>query len=151
MASKKYNWKKIKSDYMTDKFKTLKELAAAHGVEYGYMRKRASDWGKEKQTIDFLEEIDTYEVNEHYTVPKDRSEAAINLYDDLYVIAKKMLSCPENFFTHEGIPKTKQFLDITTTVEKVAKGYADYVKDEAYTDMIKDLKANLTNTDSLIE
>lgn len=39
MATKKYNWQNIKSDYMANKYPTLRGLADAYGVEYGYMRK----------------------------------------------------------------------------------------------------------------
>ena len=78
------------------------------------------------------------------------------MFNKLFVIGMIMLNDPSNFFTQEGLPKTKQFLDMTSTVEKIHKGYAECApkKEEtsqltAYTNMIQELKNNIKEEDLL--
>ena len=69
----------------------------------------------------------------------------------------RMLNNSENFFTHEGKPKTKSLVDISQVVERIQKGHQGAIKDDkkftqltAYTDMIKQLKVSV-DVDSLLE
>ena len=157
MATKKYDWKKIKSDYMANKYKTLKELSNAYGIEYGYMRKRASKWKNEKEFVSDLIEDKVVNSEAIVAIPEDRNELHTQMYDKMAIIVMKMLNNPENFFTHEGKPKTKSLVDISQVVERIQKGHQGAIKDDkhftqltAYTDMIKELKESV-DIDSLIE
>ena len=46
----KTNWEQLKRQYILGKDKTLKEFAERVGVNYGYLRKKAIGWDKEKGT-----------------------------------------------------------------------------------------------------
>lgn len=161
MAAPKYDWKKIKQDHIDGKYKNLKELAKAYGIPYNTMRKKASTWNRDKKnnkTAKYVSDIDLDKTEEilGIEIPEDRSKCSIQMYDKLYVIGMMMLNDPSNFFTQEGLPKTKQFLDMTSTVEKIHKGYAECSpkKEEtsqltAYTNMIQELKNNIKEEDLL--
>ncbi|WP_302570438.1 hypothetical protein [uncultured Clostridium sp.] len=156
MATKKYNWQNIKSDYMANKYPTLRGLADAYGVEYGYMRKRAAKWKNEKEFVSDLSEENSIHSDLIIEIPEDRNELHTNMYDKLSIIVMRMLNEPENFFTHEGKPKTKSLVDISQVVERIQKGHQGSIKDDkqftqltAYTDMIKKLKESV-DADSLL-
>lgn len=156
MAAKKYNWNKIKADYMANKYPTLKELAKAYGVEYGYLRKRAANWAKDKEFVsDLVEEVIAPATV--ISIPEDKNELHSDMYDKMATIVMRMLNDPENFFTHDGKPKTKSLVDISQVVERIQKGHQGTVKDDkqftqltAYTDMIKELKESV-DVDSLLQ
>lgn len=161
MAAPKYDWKKIKQDYLDGKYKNLKELAKAYDVPYNTMRKKASNWSRDKKnnkTAKYVSDIDLDKTEEilGIEIPEDRSQCSIHMYDKLYIVGMMMLNDPSNFFTQEGLPKTKQFLDMASTVEKIHKGYAECApkKEEtsqltAYTNMIQELKNNIKEEDLL--
>lgn len=166
MADKKYNWKQIEKDYWNNKYPTLKALAEAHGVEYGYLRKRAGNWKKQKNAKEIADKAIKLEIDEmtngtgygELRAPDDKRKAMMQLLDKSWVIANMMLSNPDNFFTHDGTPKTKQFNDAMTSVEKIGKGYLDFVQDEekatnilAYTDMLKEVRSKIKEEDLLEE
>lgn len=157
MAAKKYDWNKIKLDYMNNKYPTLRELATSYGVEYGYMRKRAARWKNDKEFISDLIEDDIISSEITIEIPEDRNELHTEMYDKLSTIVMRMLNNSENFFTHEGKPKTKSLVDISQVVERIPKGHQGAIKDDkkftqltAYTDMIKQLKVSV-DVDSLLE
>lgn len=154
MAAPKYDWKKIKQDHLDGKYKNLKELAKAYDVPYNTMRKKASNWNRDKKnnkTAKYVSDIDMDKTEEilGIEIPEDRSKCSIMMFDKLYVIGMMMLNDASNFFTQEGLPKTKQFLDMTSTIEKIHKGYAECApkKEEntqlmAYANMLQQLRAD---------
>ncbi len=157
MAQKKYNWKSIKADYIANKYPNLKALSDAYDIPYGYLRKRASSWKNDKDFVSDLAEEDIVVPDEIIVIPEDRNELHTQMYDKLSIIVMRMLNDPENFFTHEGKPKTKSLVDISQVVERIQKGHQGAIKDDkqfsqltAYTDMIKELKESV-DIDSLIE
>lgn len=161
MAIKKYNWKQIEQDFKSKKYPTLKALAEAHGVEYGYLRKRTANWkAKEKIEKGIKYEID--EINRtgdgEVNVPSDKKQAMLQILDKAWVIANMAVSNPDNFFTHDGAFRSKQFNDTMGSIEKIGKGYLDFVQEEekasnilAYVGMLKEVKASIKEEDLLEE
>lgn len=117
------------------------------------MRKRASGWNTKKKAAkkankEFRTDLSAEDFDKgNIEIPEDRIQAAIELYDKAWIIAKMMLDDASNFYTHDGVPKTKQFSDTVASVEKIAKGYAEFApkKEEAtqllaYSNMLKQLR-----------
>lgn len=124
------------------------------------MRKRAAGWkeksnAKKKANKEFKTDLTAEDFKKgDIEIPEDRIQAAIELYDKAWIIAKMMLDDPSNFYTHDGVPKTKQFSDTVASVEKIAKGYAEFApkKEEAtqllaYSNMLKQLREKERNKD----
>ena len=48
----KYDWAKLKREYLTGDYKSLREFAEAKDINYAVLRQNAAEWSKEKLTID---------------------------------------------------------------------------------------------------
>lgn len=154
MAMKKFDWVAIKNDYYLDKYKDLKGLAQAYGVNYDYMRKKAATWKKDKSFIaeiqaeingevDFIDEQERQAImQELNSIPDDRTQWHKRLWDKLGLAAERALDNPEmNFYTHEGILKAKALADVANVIEKVQKGQSE-AKDDKVTGQLENY-ANL--------
>lgn len=125
---------------MAGKYKTLKALAEAHDVNYGYIKKRAASWKKEKAVIeDLSNEISFVEEQERQaimydlsTIPEDREAWHRRLWDKLGLAAERALDNPdENFYTHDGKLKSKALADVAAVLDKVQRGQSEMKENKA--------------------
>lgn len=161
MAEAKYDWKVIRADYDAEKYKTLKDLAEAYGVNYSYMKKKASTWKRENKLakqvlcdeLSFMQEEEKqaimYDLD---SIPDDREAWHKRLWDKLGLAAERALDDMENnFYTADGKLKSKALADVAAVLDKIQKGHQE-LKDEGnngqlneYAKLIQNYRNNVTN------
>jgi hypothetical protein len=89
----KWDWDKLKQDYILGDYKTLKEFSEKTGVEYIYLRRKGSKWNDEKLTLNAQKVNKVINIVNNKKIQKESKEIVdtLNLYNKALEYASKIL------------------------------------------------------------
>ena len=96
----KTNWEQLKRQYILGKDKTLKEFAERVGLNYGYLRKKAIGWDKEKGTKREQKENKIIERTIEKVVEKE-SEKELDRNQRFLNVSDMALDAIEEYFSEK--------------------------------------------------
>lgn len=111
----KYDWPKLKTEYITGEFDGLQGFAKAKSITYSYLRKRAVGWDLEKGT---RRELKENKVRKKITERQIESEAEINTKH--YELWKAFVDKAQALMSTAETPG--QIKTLAEVIEKAQKG-----------------------------
>ena len=111
----KYDWPKLKTEYITGEFESLKAFAEAKGVPYQTLRNNAKGWADKKSTREVHKQ---YKIAEKVTEKQIETEAEINTKH--YELWKAFVDKAQALMATAETPG--QIKTLAEVIEKAQKG-----------------------------